>query len=77
MPTVGVVNNLSWFSGGGVNLFAFKSRQNNLKRRLLAGLRRHLTDITGSHSISYAISDNSRGGLVKDTLANNDTENRS
>ena len=82
MPTVGVGNNLSWFSGGGVNLFAFKSRQNNLKRRLMAGLRRHLTDITGSHSISYAISDNSRGGLVKiglvkDTLANNDTENRS
>ena len=54
MPTVVFVNNLSWFSGGGLNL-----------RRLMAGVRRHLTDITGSLSISYAISDNSRGGLIK------------
>ena len=53
------VDNLSWFSGGGVNLFAFR------KRRLMAGVRRHLTDITGSLSISYAISDRSRGGLIK------------
>ena len=59
MPTAVFVNNLSWFSGGGVNLFAFR------KRRLMAGVRRHLTDITGSLSISYAISDRSRGGLIK------------